>query len=100
MEYRAFKSSNVFCTGLAFVPKEERGIEMEKEEDDDILKEPPSENLEVLRSPYLSLPLVNTVKIARECGWKTNELTQCLDPCAVCLEKKCTVAVEGPLILK
>ncbi|MED6157267.1 E3 ubiquitin-protein ligase xbat32 [Stylosanthes scabra] len=62
---------------------------------EDILKEPPSENLEVLPSPYLSLPLMSIVKIARECGWKTNELAPCLDPCAVCLERKCMVAVEG-----
>ncbi|XLT10314.1 hypothetical protein HN51_056107 [Arachis hypogaea] len=34
MEYHAFESSNVFCTGLAFVPKEEGGIEMEEEKDD------------------------------------------------------------------
>ncbi|KAL1372047.1 hypothetical protein HN51_002213 [Arachis hypogaea] len=62
---------------------------------EDILKEPPSENLEVLPSPYLSLPLMSIVKIARECGWKTNELAPCLDPCSVCLERKCMVAVEG-----
>ncbi|KAL2586604.1 hypothetical protein AAZV13_13G064700 [Glycine max] len=30
-----------------------------------------------------------------ECGWRTNDLAPCLDPCAVCLERKCTVAVEG-----
>ncbi|XLS90351.1 hypothetical protein HN51_066359 [Arachis hypogaea] len=34
MEYHAFESSNVFCTGLAFVPKEEGVNEMEEEEDD------------------------------------------------------------------
>ncbi|QHO06403.1 Carotenoid 9,10(9',10')-cleavage dioxygenase [Arachis hypogaea] len=34
MEYHAFENSNVFCTGLAFVPKEEEGIEKEEEEDD------------------------------------------------------------------
>ncbi|XP_057737840.1 carotenoid 9,10(9',10')-cleavage dioxygenase-like [Arachis stenosperma] len=33
-EYHAFESSNVFCTGLAFVPKEKGGIEMKEEEDD------------------------------------------------------------------
>ncbi|XLU35137.1 hypothetical protein S245_071203 [Arachis hypogaea] len=33
-EYHAFESSNMFCTGLAFVPKEKGGIKMEKEEDD------------------------------------------------------------------
>ncbi|XLR48251.1 hypothetical protein S83_032911 [Arachis hypogaea] len=31
-EYYAFESSNVFCTRLAFVPKEKGGIEMEEED--------------------------------------------------------------------
>lgn len=32
----------------------------------------------------------------RECGWRTSELAPtCLDPCAVCLERQCMVAVEG-----
>ncbi|KAG5096941.1 hypothetical protein JHK82_046795 [Glycine max] len=30
-----------------------------------------------------------------ECGWRTSDLAPCLDPCAVCLERKCMVAVEG-----
>ncbi|QCD80450.1 ankyrin [Vigna unguiculata] len=63
---------------------------------EDILKTPPAEPLQVLPSPYLSLPLKSIVRIARECGWRTNELAPaCLDPCAVCLERKCMVAVEG-----
>ncbi|KAE9601693.1 hypothetical protein Lal_00040615 [Lupinus albus] len=63
---------------------------------EDILKAPPAEHLQVLPSPYLSLPLMSIVKIARECGWRTSELAPtCLDPCVVCLERKCMVAVEG-----
>ncbi|KAK7388442.1 hypothetical protein VNO78_23258 [Psophocarpus tetragonolobus] len=63
---------------------------------EDILKTPPEDPLQVLPSPYISLPLMSIVRIARECGWKTNELAPtCLDPCAVCLERKCMVAVEG-----
>ncbi|XP_021275777.1 E3 ubiquitin-protein ligase XBAT32 isoform X3 [Herrania umbratica] len=31
-----------------------------------------------------------------ECGWRTGDsLPSCQDPCAVCLERKCTVAAEG-----
>ncbi|EOY31608.1 XB3 in isoform 3 [Theobroma cacao] len=34
--------------------------------------------------------------IGRECGWRTGDsLPSCQDPCAVCLERKCTVAAEG-----
>ncbi|KAK7265322.1 hypothetical protein RJT34_32941 [Clitoria ternatea] len=63
---------------------------------EDILKRPPEDSLQVLPSPYISLPLMSIITIARECGWKTNELSPtCLDPCAVCLERKCMVAVEG-----
>ena len=32
----------------------------------------------------------------RECGWRRGDcLTPCHDPCAVCLERKCTVAADG-----
>ncbi|KAJ1433542.1 Zinc finger, RING-type [Sesbania bispinosa] len=63
---------------------------------EDILKTPPAAHLQVLPSPYLSLPLMSIVRIARECGWRASELAPaCLDPCAVCLERKCMVAVEG-----
>ncbi|RWR91329.1 putative E3 ubiquitin-protein ligase XBOS32 [Cinnamomum micranthum f. kanehirae] len=48
----------------------------------------------ILPSPYLSLPLMTMVKIARECGWR-NPLPTCSDPCAICLESKCSVAAEG-----
>ncbi|XP_020231272.1 E3 ubiquitin-protein ligase XBAT32-like [Cajanus cajan] len=66
---------------------------------EDILKEPPADPLQVLPSPYISLPLMSIVRIARECGWKTNDLAPtCLDPCAVCLERKCMVAVEDSLV--
>lgn len=49
-----------------------------------------------LPSSYLCLPLMSIIKIARECGWRSNDsLPTCLDPCVVCLERKCTVAAEG-----
>lgn len=52
--------------------------------------------LQILPSPYLSLPLMSIVKIARECGWRSsNSLATCQDPCVVCLERKCTVVAEG-----
>ncbi|XP_021895246.1 E3 ubiquitin-protein ligase XBAT32 isoform X2 [Carica papaya] len=50
---------------------------------------------QILPSPYLSLPLMSIVKIARECGWRSNDCLPCQDPCVVCLERKCTVAAEG-----
>lgn len=47
-------------------------------------------------SPYLCLPFMSIVKIARECGWRSGDsVNTCLDPCVVCLERKCTVAAEG-----
>lgn len=46
-------------------------------------------------SPYLCLPLMSVVKIARECGWSDDSLSTCADPCAVCLENKCAIAAEG-----
>ncbi|KAF5749463.1 E3 ubiquitin-protein ligase XBOS32 [Tripterygium wilfordii] len=50
----------------------------------------------VLPSPYICLPLMSIVKIARECGWRNSDtLPTCQDPCVVCLERKCTVAAEG-----
>ncbi|XP_073044201.1 probable E3 ubiquitin-protein ligase XBOS32 [Primulina eburnea] len=46
-------------------------------------------------SPYLCLPLMSIVEIARECGWRSNDsLLTCSDPCVVCLERKCTVAAD------
>ncbi|ONI27621.1 hypothetical protein PRUPE_1G097200 [Prunus persica] len=50
---------------------------------------------QILPSPYLSLPLMSIVKIARECGWRNSDsLSTCQDPCVVCLEQQCTVAAE------
>ncbi|KAF5787545.1 putative transcription factor C2H2 family [Helianthus annuus] len=46
-------------------------------------------------SPYLCLPLMSVVRIARECGWSDDSLSLCADPCAVCLENKCAIAAEG-----
>ncbi|KAL9224138.1 hypothetical protein vseg_000204 [Gypsophila vaccaria] len=47
-------------------------------------------------SPYLCLPMMSIIKIARDCGWRNSEfLPTCQDPCVVCLEGKCTVASEG-----
>ncbi|XP_024930082.3 E3 ubiquitin-protein ligase XBAT32 isoform X3 [Ziziphus jujuba] len=48
-----------------------------------------------LPSPYLSLPLMSIIKIARECGWRNDSLSSSQDPCVVCLERQCTVAAEG-----
>ncbi|KAK9059510.1 hypothetical protein SSX86_020214 [Deinandra increscens subsp. villosa] len=50
-----------------------------------------------LPSPYLSLPFMCVVKIARECGWTGGPVSNSTDPCAVCLENKCTVAASGCL---
>ncbi|KAM1305402.1 E3 ubiquitin-protein ligase XBAT32-like isoform X5 [Malus sylvestris] len=51
---------------------------------------------QILPSPYLSLPLMSIMKIARECGWRNNDcLSTFQDPCVVCLEQQCTVAAEG-----
>ncbi|XP_058113909.1 probable E3 ubiquitin-protein ligase XBOS32 isoform X2 [Magnolia sinica] len=56
----------------------------------------PEGHLNILPSPYISLPLMSIVKIARECGWRDGDpLPTCVDPCAVCLEMKCTVTAEG-----
>ncbi|KAJ4816493.1 Ankyrin repeat family protein [Rhynchospora pubera] len=48
-------------------------------------------------SPYLCLPLMSIMNIARERGWRTTggDVSPCMDPCAVCLEASCTVAAEG-----
>lgn len=57
----------------------------------------PINHPELLPSPYIWLPLKSIVQIARECGWRNNDNgSGCLDDtCVVCLERKCTVAVEG-----
>lgn len=34
--------------------------------------------------------------VCRECGWKScDSHSTCVDPCVVCLERRCTVAAEG-----
>ncbi|GFP85496.1 probable E3 ubiquitin-protein ligase xbos32 [Phtheirospermum japonicum] len=65
---------------------------------EDILTQESGGERRVSPSPYLCLPLMSIVEIARECGWRSNDLASaCLDPCVVCLERKCTVAAEGCL---
>lgn len=47
-------------------------------------------------SRFLALPLMSIVRIARDCGWRNLEACPGgADACAVCLERKCTVAAEG-----
>lgn len=61
-----------------------------------ILSKQPENRMRILPSPYLCLPLMSIVKIARECGWrKTSASSTCQDPCVICLEVECTVAAEG-----
>ncbi|WOL06451.1 putative E3 ubiquitin-protein ligase XBOS32 isoform X1 [Canna indica] len=61
-----------------------------------ILSKQPSIRVKILPSPYLSLPLMSIMKIAREIGWRnTIQSPSCIDPCAVCLERRCMVAAEG-----
>ncbi|XP_072953224.1 probable E3 ubiquitin-protein ligase XBOS32 [Typha angustifolia] len=63
---------------------------------EDILSKQPESQLHTPPSPYLCLPLMSIMNIARECGWKNTIGTPaCIDPCAVCLERRCTVAAEG-----
>lgn len=62
----------------------------------EILSTPQDVHLPAMPSPYLCLPLMSIIEIARECGWRNSELPPtCQDPCAVCLERRCTVASEG-----
>ncbi|CAI9098650.1 OLC1v1035332C1 [Oldenlandia corymbosa var. corymbosa] len=63
---------------------------------EEILKTQPEGQPQLQPSPYLCLPLMSIVNIARECGWKScDSHTTRVDPCVVCLERKCTVAAEG-----
>ncbi|KAL3643115.1 putative E3 ubiquitin-protein ligase xbos32 [Castilleja foliolosa] len=65
---------------------------------EDILSQQPRRSPKLNPSPYLCLPLMSIVEIARLCGLRSNDLSStCLDPCVVCLERKCTVAAEGML---
>lgn len=50
----------------------------------------------ILPSPYLSLPLMSIMKIAREHGWRgTIQSPPSFDLCIVCLERACSVSAEG-----
>ncbi|KAL5548879.1 hypothetical protein UlMin_004110 [Ulmus minor] len=63
---------------------------------EEILSTQPDDHPRIFPSPYLCVPLMSIVKIARECGWRTNDsLPNCQDPCVVCLERPCTVAAGG-----
>ncbi|KAL6525474.1 putative E3 ubiquitin-protein ligase xbos32 [Orobanche hederae] len=63
---------------------------------EDILSQKPRRQPKLSVSPYLCLPLMSIVEIARLCGWRSNDSpSTCSDPCVVCLERKCTVAAEG-----
>ncbi|XP_030535675.1 probable E3 ubiquitin-protein ligase XBOS32 [Rhodamnia argentea] len=62
----------------------------------EILSRQPDGLLETPPSPYISLPLMSIVNIARECGWKSSNLHATYqETCVVCLERKCSVAAEG-----
>jgi len=52
--------------------------------------------IDINPSPYLSLPLMSIMKIAREsvCH-EIDKLLTSFDPCVVCLERKCTVSTDG-----
>ncbi|CAN1223206.1 Probable E3 ubiquitin-protein ligase XBOS32 [Linum grandiflorum] len=59
-------------------------------------QQPQHQHQQTCSSSYLSLPLMSIVKIARECGWRNNDLLpSCQDPCVVCLEATCRVAAAG-----
>ncbi|KAG9159305.1 hypothetical protein Leryth_019914 [Lithospermum erythrorhizon] len=63
---------------------------------EEILNKEPDGQSCVQHTPYLCLPLMSIITIARECGWRScDSLPICADPCVVCLERKCTVAAAG-----
>lgn len=63
---------------------------------EEILSNEPGGQIRTLPSPYLCLPLMSIMSIARECGWRyLNKSPVCIDPCAVCLDGSCSVAAEG-----
>ncbi|XP_062221737.1 probable E3 ubiquitin-protein ligase XBOS32 [Phragmites australis] len=63
---------------------------------EEILSNEQEGRIHTLPSPYLCLPLMSIMSIARECGWSyLNPSPVCIDPCAVCLEGSCSVAAEG-----
>lgn len=62
----------------------------------EMLSTPEEIQLPPTPSPYLCLPLMSIIKIARECGWRNSDmLPTSQDPCVVCLEGKCNVASQG-----
>ncbi|XP_051120851.1 probable E3 ubiquitin-protein ligase XBOS32 isoform X2 [Andrographis paniculata] len=67
---------------------------------EDILSRQPRSQPKMSPSPFLCLPLMSIIEIARRRGWRggwrsDNSSSTCLDPCVVCLERKCTVAAQG-----
>ncbi|KAK8955899.1 putative E3 ubiquitin-protein ligase XBOS32 [Platanthera guangdongensis] len=64
---------------------------------ENILSDEDQGRIQILPSPCLSLPLMSIVKLARDCGWRNNciQSPTCMDPCVVCLERKCTVCAAG-----
>lgn len=63
---------------------------------EEVLSRKPEGQPRVHISPYICLPMMSIINIARECGWKSSDFQPaCVDPCVVCLERKCTVAAEG-----
>ncbi|KAL4571318.1 hypothetical protein LXL04_018076 [Taraxacum kok-saghyz] len=64
---------------------------------EEILSTPQQQQKTTPPSPFLCLPLMSVVKIARECGWTGDTVSNYADQCAVCLENKCTVAASGCL---
>lgn len=62
----------------------------------EMLTSPEDIEFPAIPSPYLCLPLMSIIRIARECGWRNSDmLPTSQDPCVVCLEGKCTVASQG-----
>ncbi|XP_020264765.1 probable E3 ubiquitin-protein ligase XBOS32 isoform X2 [Asparagus officinalis] len=61
-----------------------------------ILSRRPEGRIKILPSPFISLPMMSIMRISREYGWRhTIQSPACIDPCAVCLERRCTVSAEG-----
>ncbi|KAK8953273.1 putative E3 ubiquitin-protein ligase XBOS32 [Platanthera guangdongensis] len=63
---------------------------------EDILSREQGSASHILPSPYLSLPLMSIMKIAREnMDERYQSCPPSFDPCAVCLERTCSVSAEG-----
>ncbi|KAG8639493.1 E3 ubiquitin-protein ligase XBAT32 isoform X2 [Manihot esculenta] len=81
----------LIASGASLTAVNANGNELEE-----ILSTQLEHQIQMSPSPYLSLPLMSIVKIAREYGWRNDDLLPtCQDPCVVCLERTCTVAAEG-----